>query len=65
VRRYLTERFPGIAADQLTAKGYGESKPLTTKRTARDLARNRRVEFKVLDRAVLKQEIERRGLQKR
>ena len=65
VLAYLAERFPSIASGQLTAKGYGESKPLTTGRSPRDLARNRRVEFKVLDRAVLKQEIERRGLQKR
>ena len=62
---YLAARFPSIASNQLTAKGYGESKPLSTRTGAREMARNRRVEFKVLNRAVLKQEIERRGLQKR
>ena len=60
---YLTKRFPGLDAKQLTTKGYGESKPLTKNRTDRDRAKNRRVEFKVLNREVLKQEIERRGLQ--
>ena len=65
VRDYLTQRFPGLDAKQLTTKGYGESKPLTKNRTDRDRAKNRRVEFKVMNREVLKQEIERRGLQKR
>jgi OOP family OmpA-OmpF porin len=35
----------GIAADRLTAKGWGESKPLSNNASPEDMANNRRVEF--------------------
>ena len=62
VKTYLVERFPGIAAGQITTRGYGESKPVSPNRTAQEMAKNRRVEFKVMNRDVLKKEIEQRKL---
>ncbi|MFM7231517.1 MAG: OmpA family protein [bacterium] len=62
VKAYLVERFPGIAASQITTRGYGESKPVSSNRTAQDMAKNRRVEFKVMNRDILKKEIEQRKL---
>ena len=62
VKAYLTSRFSGIDASQLTTKGYGESKPLAKNTTALNMAKNRRVEFKVLNRDALKKEIERRKM---
>lgn len=43
VRRYLISK--GIAADRLTAKGYGESSPVAGNDTAADRYKNRRVEL--------------------
>ncbi len=43
-RSYLISK--GVAADRLTAKGYGESSPVDTNKTAAGRANNRRVEFK-------------------
>lgn len=42
-RQYLINK--GIAADRLTAKGFGESKPVATNKTTEGQAKNRRVEF--------------------
>lgn len=39
----------GVAADRLSSKGYGESKPLADNSTEAGRAQNRRTEFKVLD----------------
>ena len=38
----------GIAADRLTAAGYGEESPIASNSTAAGRARNRRVEFKII-----------------
>jgi len=46
VRTYLAER--GVAADRLTAKGYGESKPIANNGTEAGRTKNRRVELKRL-----------------
>lgn len=43
VRAYLIER--GIASARLTARGYGETRPIESNRTSRGRAINRRVEF--------------------
>jgi outer membrane protein OmpA-like peptidoglycan-associated protein len=43
VRKYLIER--GIAADRLTAKGYGETHPVASNQTADGRFKNRRVEL--------------------
>jgi len=47
VRDYLIGK--GVAASQLTAKGYGEAKPISDNKTAGGRAVNRRVELKRLD----------------
>jgi OmpA-OmpF porin, OOP family len=46
VRTYLVSK--GIAGERITAKGYGESKPLATNDTEEGKAINRRVEFLIV-----------------
>jgi len=46
VRRALIAR--GIAPERLTAKGYGEERPIATNKTAAGRAKNRRTEIVVL-----------------
>jgi OmpA-OmpF porin, OOP family len=43
VKTYMVGK--GIAADRLTAVGYGMDKPITSNKTAKDKAKNRRTEF--------------------
>ena len=62
VRDYLVHKYPDIVPDQLTAKGYGESRPIAPNKGALNMAKNRRVEFVVLNKDVLKREVERRRL---
>ncbi|MCG8393305.1 MAG: OmpA family protein [Pseudomonadales bacterium] len=45
VRQYLIDQ--GVAADRLTARGYGEVDPIASNETASGRAMNRRVEFRV------------------
>ncbi|TPW02698.1 MAG: OmpA/MotB [Alphaproteobacteria bacterium] len=45
VRDYLAGR--GVAADRLSAKGYGQTAPKAPNNTAQNRARNRRIEFTV------------------
>ena len=58
---YLLQKFPELKADQFSSKGYGESQPIASNRTQLGMAKNRRVEFKVLNRDVLKREKEKRS----
>ena len=51
---YLTQKFPAIEWEQFTAKGYGESMPIASNDTDEGRAKNRRVEFKVLNAEDLK-----------
>jgi OOP family OmpA-OmpF porin len=44
VRDYLLKK--GVPADQMTAKGYGESQPIADNKTPEGKAKNRRVELK-------------------
>jgi len=39
----------GISSSRLTAKGYGESRPIATNKTPRGKSKNRRVEVKIID----------------
>jgi outer membrane protein OmpA-like peptidoglycan-associated protein len=64
VLAYLLQKFPALKAEQYTVKGYGESTPLVPNNSDLNMAKNRRVEFKVLNTEVLKREIERRRLLK-
>src|SRR5439155_204820 len=45
VRVYLLDHFPHLRPEQLTTKGYGESKPLVPNTSPANMAQNRRVEF--------------------
>lgn len=47
VRDFLVQQ--GVEASRLEAVGYGESRPIDTNRTERGRARNRRVEFTILE----------------
>ena len=47
VRDYFVRQ--GIAADRLTAVGFGETRPIDTNRTASGKAANRRVEFHIVN----------------
>lgn len=47
VLNYLVSK--GIKADRLSAKGYGDSKPIASNDTDEGRAQNRRTEFKVVD----------------
>ena len=62
VLAYLTQKFTDLKAEQFTAVGYGESKPLVPNTSVLNLAKNRRVEFKVLNTEVLKRERERQRM---
>jgi OOP family OmpA-OmpF porin len=62
VLEYLQTKFPTLGAGQFITAGYGESLPVADNRTEAGRARNRRVEFKVLDRETLRKEVERRRL---
>ncbi len=54
---WLIEHFPQIHPDQYVIRGYGESQPIAGNGTAEGRRRNRRVEFKVLNRESLRREI--------
>jgi outer membrane protein OmpA-like peptidoglycan-associated protein len=55
VRSYLLEHFSKLEGAQITARGYGESQPLVPNTSPSNMAQNRRVEFKVLNKEILQQ----------
>jgi outer membrane protein OmpA-like peptidoglycan-associated protein len=62
VLAYLLRKFPNLKPEQFTARGYGESRPLVPNTNDLNMARNRRVEFVVQNKDVLRREVERRRL---
>jgi outer membrane protein OmpA-like peptidoglycan-associated protein len=64
VLSYLKGRNATIDSTRFTVKGYGKEKPLVPNTTDANKAQNRRVEFTVLNKEVLKKEVERRRLLK-
>jgi outer membrane protein OmpA-like peptidoglycan-associated protein len=61
---YLLGKFPGLESSQYTVRGYGEGSPLVPNNSPLNMAKNRRVEFKVLNQDVLKKEVESRRMLK-
>jgi outer membrane protein OmpA-like peptidoglycan-associated protein len=62
VEDWLKANCPNAKADNFTYKGYGESTPVATNKTAKGMAQNRRVEFKVMNPEELKRIKERREM---
>ena len=60
VFEYLVKNFPALDPDNLSVKGYGESKPVASNDTPEGRAKNRRVEFRCLNAEEMQKEIERR-----
>jgi outer membrane protein OmpA-like peptidoglycan-associated protein len=57
---YMKQNFTEITSSQFTSKGYGPSQPIAPNSTALGRAKNRRVEFKVLNTEALRIEREKR-----
>ncbi len=53
VRAYLLKHYPHLQATHLLARGYGASHPVVPNTSPANMAQNRRVEFKVLNRDAL------------
>jgi outer membrane protein OmpA-like peptidoglycan-associated protein len=64
VFNYVVGKFPALKANQFTAKGYGEGSPMAPNNNDLNMAKNRRVEFVVQNKDVLKKEVEKRRLLK-
>ena len=54
VYEYLVGHFPQSKLDQYTVRGYGETRSIATNDTADGRSRNRRVEFRVMNREILR-----------
>ena len=62
---YMKQNFPQITSSQFSAKGYGASKPIAPNTTKLGKAKNRRVEFKVMNPSALRTEREKRSYLKK
>jgi OmpA-OmpF porin, OOP family len=62
VLSYLTQKFPSLKPSQFSVRGYGESRPIAPNTTKLNMAKNRRVEFVVLNKDVLKRQVQRRRM---
>ncbi len=65
VLNYMNAQFPEINSSQYSVVGYGESLPVAVNTSAEGRARNRRVEFKVLNAETIKRVIESQKLLER
>jgi len=65
VLAYIRTAFPALEATQYTARGYGMDVPVAPNRTELGRAKNRRVEFRVLNTDALRIERERRRFLRR
>ena len=57
---YLSQKSPGLDASHFTTVGYGPMVPVASNGTVLGRAKNRRVEFRVTNKDVLKIEREKR-----
>jgi outer membrane protein OmpA-like peptidoglycan-associated protein len=57
---YLMQKYPHLDASHFTSQGYGPMVPVASNGTALGRAKNRRVEFRVTNKEVLKVEREKR-----
>ena len=62
---YMKQNFPQITSSQFSAKGYGSSKPVAPNTTKLGQAKNRRVEFKVMNPGALRTERQKRSYLKK
>ena len=62
VRAYILRKFPALSPSQFTTKGYGPTRPVAPNTNPLNMAKNRRVEFVVLNKDVLKKEVEKRKM---
>jgi len=62
VRSYILQKFPTLDPNGFTVKGYGKTRPIVPNTNELNWAKNRRVEFVVQNKDVLKKEIEKRRL---
>jgi OOP family OmpA-OmpF porin len=62
VLAYVLRKYPALPPAQFSAKGYGLARPLAPNTNDLNRAKNRRVEFVVLNKEVLKKEVEKRRL---
>ena len=65
VLEHIKQNFPQVASSQFTAKGYGQSRTIAPNTSELGRAKNRRVEFKVLNTSALRVEREKRSFLKK
>jgi OOP family OmpA-OmpF porin len=65
VLSYMNSKYAALDSTRFTVKGYGKARPLVPNISDENKAQNRRVEFTVLNKEVLRKEVERRRLLKR
>jgi outer membrane protein OmpA-like peptidoglycan-associated protein len=62
VLSYVMRKYPALQPAQFTVKGYGKTRPIAPNTDVLGMAKNRRVEFVVVNKEVLRKEVEKRRL---